>query len=1094
MVVTAVSGVFAVVIPIVPTPARADELTIAYSAMRTGWDAAEAGLSPASVRAGDFGRLFETTLPDTTTGTPNEMYAQPIIAAGTLVVATEENEVAGLDPESGAVRWHVSLGPAWTPVNCGDLVPHIGVTSTPVYDPVTASVYVMAKVDDGPDAAHPHFRLHALDPASGAERAGWPLTIGGVGSNSGLTFTAATQNQRAGLLLLDGRVYAGFGSHCDISPYTGWIADVQLSDRSQRLWSTEGASAADGGGVWQAGGGLASDGSGRILFATGNGVSPAPGPGSSPPPTLAESVVRLAVANDGALAAQDFFSPANNAKLDQNDADLGSGGVTALPDDFGTSSHPHLLVITGKDGIVRLLDRDDLGGMGQGPGGTDAVVSSVQVKGTWGRAAAFSTGAEHYLYLLPSYSPLQALRVAPNGAGVPTLSIVGTSSSSFAYTSGSPVVTSSGTDPTTAVVWVVTCDGPTGTDGLLQAFPAIPPASAPWSPIYQVPLGTVAKFIQPATDNNRIYVGTRDGRVLAFGRPVTSGITAPTTDFSLVPVGSSATRTVTLTAGNALTVSQISATGAFAAGAASAALPVSLAQGQTLSVPVTFSPTAPGTVDGVLAVTTSSAGNPPVEYDAGLHGTGTQPGLGASPAQLTFSVPTTQAEQLGVTVQNTGTAPETITATAAPSAPFTVSGMPPVGSSLQPQQSTTVTVLFSPTASGTFTDALTITSDAGSVTVPLNGVSVVGAPVLGIAPTALDFGSVLPGWSAARGFTVRNTGNALLTITKATPPAAPFTVSTPVGEGQPLSPGDALTVTVAVRPTSNQPVTDRYEITSDDGTGPHVVSVAANTSPPVGSIPWRSGCLDITAGRSVAGTPAITYPCNGTRAQQFSAPGDGTIRFGAATSGFCLDVTRGGTASGTPVQLWNCNGTRAQQWVWRTDDSLVNPHSGKCLDVPGASSTPFTHLQLWSCNRTDAQYWNAAALARAYGQVSSAVAAQGLLCLDDRSSNTANGTAIQLWTCNLTPAQLIAHVGNTLRVVGRCVDVPAAATANRTLLQLYRCNGSVAQVWVGRSDGSVYNPHSGKCLDDPGGSIKPGVRLQIYTCNGTAAQRWLLPG
>ena len=231
------------------------------------------------------------------------------------------------------------------------------------------------------------------------------------------------------------------------------------------------------------------------------------------------------------MTAQDFFSPANNAKLDQDDADLGSGGPVALPDDYGSAAHPHLLIVAGKDGTVWLLDRDNLGGMGQGAGGTDNVVSSTLLKGVWGRAAVFDTGTTHYVYMLPSTSPLEAMTVSPNGSGQPTLTTIAASAASYAYTSGSPVVTSDGQTASSALVWIVGVDGSNGANGRLLAYPAVPPASGAWVPVASFPLGSMAKFFQPATDGGRIFVGTRDGRVLAFGRPTTAALSAPPTDF-----------------------------------------------------------------------------------------------------------------------------------------------------------------------------------------------------------------------------------------------------------------------------------------------------------------------------------------------------------------------------------------------------------------------------------------------------------------------------------------------------------------------------------------------------------------------------------
>ncbi len=230
------------------------------------------------------------------------------------------------------------------------------------------------------------------DLASGAERTGWPVTIQGQASNNpGNTFNAETANQRPGLLLL-GVVYAGFASNCDYGPYVGYVAGVKTTTPAMStLWSTESGSASAEAGIWQSGGGLVSDGPGRIIVATGNGVSPAPGPGSSPPGTLGESVVRLQVNSDGSLSAKDFFSPNNNSKLDQDDTDFGAGGPMGLPAGFGTPAHPHLMVQSGKDGRVFLLDRDNLGGMGQGPGGGDNAVGvpAGPYNGTWDHPASW---------------------------------------------------------------------------------------------------------------------------------------------------------------------------------------------------------------------------------------------------------------------------------------------------------------------------------------------------------------------------------------------------------------------------------------------------------------------------------------------------------------------------------------------------------------------------------------------------------------------------------------------------------------------------------------------------------------------------------
>jgi hypothetical protein len=159
--------------------------------------------------------------------------------------------------------------------------------------------------------------------------------------------------------LQNGSVFMAFGSHCDHKPYRGYVVGVNTSTLSQHMWTTEAGTGASGAGIWQSGGGIVSDGANGMFIATGNGVTPPVGVGTSPPATLSESVVHLSVASDGTISASDFFAPADAATLDANDQDVASGGPVALPDaEFGTSAYPHLLVQIGKEGRLFLLNRD----------------------------------------------------------------------------------------------------------------------------------------------------------------------------------------------------------------------------------------------------------------------------------------------------------------------------------------------------------------------------------------------------------------------------------------------------------------------------------------------------------------------------------------------------------------------------------------------------------------------------------------------------------------------------------------------------------------------------------------------------------------
>ncbi|MFC1411854.1 choice-of-anchor D domain-containing protein [Streptacidiphilus sp. N1-12] len=844
---------------IVTSTAHAEVGTVSVDNLRTGWDSDEPGLSPASVQASDFGRLFATQL-------DGQIYAQPLSVGGVLIVATENDKVYGLDAATGAIRWTRDVGPSWpaSAIGCGDLVPNIGVTSTPVYDPATDAVYFTSKVDDGPDQLHPHYYLHAVDPADGAERAGFPVTItGSPEADPSLPFDAAHQLQRPGLLLLDGVVYLGFGAHCDFGPYRGYVVGVSTSTaRITSMWATEMGASNDGGGIWAAGGGLVSDGPGRIFLATGNGINPPTGPGSSPPGTLSESVVRLQVGPDGDLAAADFFSPSDAPTLDLNDTDLGSGGGMGLPDGFGTAAHPHLLVQQGKDGRVFLLDRDQLGGRSQGPGGSDAVVGSTgPFQGQWGHPA-FWGGDGGYVYLVDNGSPLRALKYGVTGDGRPALTATGTSKDSFPYTSGSPVVTSTGTASGSALVWVVQSGGPTGEDSTLRAYRPVPDADGTLDLVWSAPIGTASKFSVPATDGGRLYLGNRDGLLMAFGRPAATAVNGSPVDFGGVAVGATGRATATLTATRTVTLTGLTASAPF--GVTPPALPLQLTAGQQLTVPVTFSPTSAGSSNGVLQAVTDAG-----SLGLGLTGTGTRAGLLAAPAQLAFEdEPTGSNETLNVQISNTGTAPETITSAQAPAAPFSTAGLPAVGSTVAPGASLVVSVSYAPTAARADSSALVLGSTSGTLTVPVSGQGVAGQGQLVFNPPTLSFGSLAVGGSRTAGFDLTNTGNLPVTISKAKAPDSDFSSTDPLAEGLVIGPGQVVHQTVTFTPTAPGAQTATYEVTGDAGQGAMLEQLTGA----------GTGTLPAPAPAAGPGKPGWT--ANGSAV----LPGDGSVSLTPATT------------------------------------------------------------------------------------------------------------------------------------------------------------------------------------------------------------------
>ena len=835
---------------------RTGDVTASRNNLRTGWDRAEPGLSPAALRSGSFGRLFSRRV----TG---QVYAQPLLVGRTLIVATERDWVYGLNAVTGRVKWSDRLGTPWSAATtaCTDLTPTVGVTSTPVYDPRTRAVYLVAEVVSR-STAQAGFLMFGIEAGTGHIRERVP--IGGSPFNdAGLNFDAFDQWQRTGLLLLGGRVYAGFGSHCDDKPFTGFVAVVNVAARAARLWTDETGLSDDEGGIWQSGGGLMSDGPGRIFFTSGNGVSPAPGQGSAPPRQLAESVVRLAVLPGGRLAARDFFSPRNAPVLDASDGDLGSGGPVGLP--FGTRAYPRLLVQAGKDGRMFLLNRDHLGGRMQGRGGGDDYVSKAgPFAGQWGHPAVFgnvrsvtagdSRKSDDYVYYLGRADYLRTLKFEAGPGGRPRLADVANSTMRFGFTSGSPVVTSAGTSPRSAVVWVVRSASIRGSKGTLDAFAAVPSARCArpclMRPLWTARIGTASKFAIPATGSGRVYVGTRDGRVIAFGRRTNAPLRqAAPVDFGQAPVGSASTRTVTVTAAARVTVSGVSAgsagaTGPFTIGrltltargsrrAGPVALPVTLTAGDSLHAPVTFRPAARGGLTGVLSFRAPGAryGGAAVP----LSGDGTRPGLYAQPGRLSFAlsdgqtvskVPAGIAVSRTAEITNGGSVPQTVTSVTWPSGPFTVSGLPSRGARIEPGQSIVVQVTYAPRHAGPDASSVAITENGGTrITVHLTGAARAAVSRVAAARGVVALGKVRVGSRARATIGLANTGNLPATVTAIAPLAAPFAAVYRVPAGLPLSPGNDLKIPVTFVPVRAGTITGVYQLSWTDLLGTHTVRV-----------------------------------------------------------------------------------------------------------------------------------------------------------------------------------------------------------------------------------------------------------------------------
>jgi hypothetical protein len=518
----------------------ADVTTISVDNNRVGWFQNQPGVGPSNLPS--IKHQFSTKV-------AGDVQGQPVTFGSTVIVATQSDMVYGVDRDSGAAKWVVRVGNAESTgspgLNCTSTAATIGVTSTPVVDPSTGLVYLTALSWDGANTASGRFFMYALNATTGAVQPGWPVQLSATATNdSARSFTtdAPVELQRPGLLLLNGRVYASFAGNCDQGDYVGWIMSVSTSSRGQTGWVDEGQGnlgAGIQGGIWHSGGGLASDGT-NIYFASGNGTGPPVGAGNVPTPYLGESVVRLAVGPNGVLTAADHFTPVDAQALSNKDLDLGSSGPVLLPPNFGGITGHQLVFQGGKTGVVYLLDRNNLGGQAA-HGQPDNVVARLDTKSnsTWGHAAAWGGDGGGWLYLAPGEggSALKVFRASLVN-GTPTLSLAGSTSDVFGGLSGSPVITSNGSNSGSGVLWVLdrlqnTSNPPSVAE--LRAYNPVP-VNGTLQLLKKFPIASGTKFSVIGADANQVFLGSQDGNLVAYsasGRtsPAMSGIEA--TDGSL---------------------------------------------------------------------------------------------------------------------------------------------------------------------------------------------------------------------------------------------------------------------------------------------------------------------------------------------------------------------------------------------------------------------------------------------------------------------------------------------------------------------------------------------------------------------------------
>ncbi len=521
-----------------------DVLTYHNDNARTGQDLSEPFLTPANVNSSTFGKLFVLPVDGKVDAQPLYVASVAIPGKGThnvLFVATEHDSVYAFDADSATggnatPLWHASfingtsiVTVPSSDVNCTQVTPELGITDTPVIDPATGTLYVVAmtKVVTGSSVGYAQ-TLHALDIHTGADKitpASVQAQVPGTGDGGSVdVFNPKSYKERPGLLLLNGVVYTTWSSHCDEGVYHGWV----IAYNAQNLAPVAVFNVTPDGNeasIWASGAAPAADAAGSIYFLSGNGSFDA----NAGLPDFGDTMLKLSTANG--LGVADYFTPSDQARLAANDLDLGSGGTLVLPDGAGGAAHPNLVIGAGKEGTIYLVDRNNMGHFSPT---SDNIVQ--ELPGAIGSSFGMPAYFNGTIYYGGVNDNLKAFTLVN---GLLTTSPTSRSPTTFSYPGTTPSISANGT--TNGIVWAAE----NGSTAVLRAYDASNLAHELYNSNQagtRDQFGTGNKFITPTVANGKVYVGTTSG-VGVFG--LFGSIPAPPTNLAAGVSGSQVSLTWT---------------------------------------------------------------------------------------------------------------------------------------------------------------------------------------------------------------------------------------------------------------------------------------------------------------------------------------------------------------------------------------------------------------------------------------------------------------------------------------------------------------------------------------------------------------------
>jgi len=308
---------------------------------------------------------------------------------------------------------------------------------------------------------------------------------------------------------LNGTIYTSWTSHCDITPYGGWIIAYAQSSLARNGVLNVAAHSSSGPAIWMAGGGPAADSSGNIYLLTANGVFETTMDANGFPSgqDFGNSVLKISSASAG-LKVLDYFTMFNEVAESGNDQDLGSGGEMLLPDLMdSTSTVRHLMLGAGKDGNIYVVDRDSMGKFNASTNKNYQTLGGALTGGIYSTPAYFN----NTVYYGNVSGTLKAFTISSAKLGATPQS---QSATQFTYPGTAPSVSANGT--ANGIVWAHENSNP----AVLHAYDAANLAHEIYNSNQAAgnrdQFGAGNKYITPTVADGKVFVGTTNS-VAVFG-------------------------------------------------------------------------------------------------------------------------------------------------------------------------------------------------------------------------------------------------------------------------------------------------------------------------------------------------------------------------------------------------------------------------------------------------------------------------------------------------------------------------------------------------------------------------------------------------